>query len=503
MNENLTVGTISLYDLLSNNLEIPEYQRPYEWNQELAEKLFTDIDKHFFPNGEAIPIDKPFYCGSVLLNKDEKEEKYFVIDGQQRLTTFLILDFVIKGNDSILVKEENICFEYRNQISVNTIKKIQNYLNSDKRYFVFTKYFPEIQKNITLNCVITYDENKAFRFFDSLNSTGKKLDLINIFKSEHLRYLQGAKTVQEQQASIFDKINSNIENDNFRGTHKIYSLNHFIVIFWVRHYYWTRGDFGYIDESKIKKFFKDNSIGTDRDSQLKLKLYPGIRNQGNSKASIDDSLVLQPEKSFDVNDNVVYEFNPLHPIQKGLGFFLSIDSLRKYFTELFGENNKINKINELVRNSSNQYFIRFYYLCVLAYYIKFGNENLKRFAFEMERFLGYWYVSLNSVRRESPHVILSKELNILQQIYLNVDSRLLINEIENYNKKNRIKKIEYIEDNKIRVNDLGKLEYSVNTTRPKYLKKAVEIYFNKDDKIELKEYLEITWDVIKENIQEC
>jgi hypothetical protein len=62
---------------------IPRFQRPYSWDKENVDDLWTD----------AIASDDPdYFIGSFVLYRDkEKSSVYMVVDGQQRLTTLTLL----------------------------------------------------------------------------------------------------------------------------------------------------------------------------------------------------------------------------------------------------------------------------------------------------------------------------------------------------------------------------------------------------------------------------
>ncbi|WP_321479809.1 DUF262 domain-containing protein [uncultured Bacteroides sp.] len=64
---------------------IPEYQRGYKWTPQQVEQLLDDIDR-FHQNGN----DDRFYCVQNI-TLVEKDAHYNVVDGQQRLTTLIIL----------------------------------------------------------------------------------------------------------------------------------------------------------------------------------------------------------------------------------------------------------------------------------------------------------------------------------------------------------------------------------------------------------------------------
>ena len=88
----------TVYDyFLKNNQKneyfvIPEYQRSYTWEIGQCDKLVDDIET-FISEG----AEDPYFFGTIILNV--KSEKMYLIDGQQRTTTFYLLlkalEFVI------------------------------------------------------------------------------------------------------------------------------------------------------------------------------------------------------------------------------------------------------------------------------------------------------------------------------------------------------------------------------------------------------------------------
>lgn len=80
----------------SYQFEIPDYQRPYAWTKEQAEELFTDLVeamRYARTNGAA----SQYFLGSIVLIKNDREPKSFVVDGQQRLTTLTMLFAVMRS----------------------------------------------------------------------------------------------------------------------------------------------------------------------------------------------------------------------------------------------------------------------------------------------------------------------------------------------------------------------------------------------------------------------
>jgi len=83
-----------LGDIFSENyiFEIPIYQRPLSWGKEQYEKLIEDII-------DSMESKTDHFLGTIILQQKEDERKrkmYYIIDGQQRLTSLTILFAVIR-----------------------------------------------------------------------------------------------------------------------------------------------------------------------------------------------------------------------------------------------------------------------------------------------------------------------------------------------------------------------------------------------------------------------
>ena len=65
---------------------IPEYQRAYSWDIDNCDKLWQDINDFV----ESESKDRYFF-GTIIINCQDNDTKYGLIDGQQRTTTFLLL----------------------------------------------------------------------------------------------------------------------------------------------------------------------------------------------------------------------------------------------------------------------------------------------------------------------------------------------------------------------------------------------------------------------------
>lgn len=71
---------------------IPEFQRPYSWTSEHANELFDDLLEASKSKPERdVDQQPPYFLGSIVLIKKDDRPDSQVVDGQQRLTTLLLL----------------------------------------------------------------------------------------------------------------------------------------------------------------------------------------------------------------------------------------------------------------------------------------------------------------------------------------------------------------------------------------------------------------------------
>jgi uncharacterized protein with ParB-like and HNH nuclease domain len=192
--EEIIVESITLKELFDKNqkLVIPEYQRPYVWTSKEINKLLSQMNHHKVREGE-----KPlFYLGSIVLHK--KNNILEIIDGQQRLTSLQILNFIQKSFD--------FGIEYSHPISKKNIAI--NY-----QYYV-SNTFQEIDlSQINITVVIVKNEDLAYSFFENLNTGGKRLSGTDILKAFHLRSITRLDE-RNKFASNWEERQKNLEEVN-------------------------------------------------------------------------------------------------------------------------------------------------------------------------------------------------------------------------------------------------------------------------------------------------
>lgn len=159
----------STCDTISSKFSIPEYQRPYIWQDKQITKLIRDIEEH-----KNLSSTIPYYLGSVILHADG--ENLNIIDGQQRLTTLALMAH-ING------KFTNFSLCYNSPISQQQIMHNLTWLKKNSGEWLEFIDFDRLQFSL----VITRSEDQAYQFFETQNTGGVRLDGAQIIKAHHLR----------------------------------------------------------------------------------------------------------------------------------------------------------------------------------------------------------------------------------------------------------------------------------------------------------------------------
>ncbi|GAA9406691.1 DUF262 domain-containing protein [Helicobacter pylori] len=256
-NESIEGKAYKLKDILATEFDayyqIPIYQRPYQWTEENCEKLLDDLLSSYECYEES-----DYFCGSLVLIAIDTDSKtnattYDIVDGQQRLSTFILLAKVLVTlydkvlNDKVLNKTSREFLEKslgdtdgekRKRLIFNTIG-----LNAKDDFQDTLKFFDDLDaskgennksndpskgKNRYLKnaiCLKDYLEKKeiedindfirwlyfkvifikttcsdismALRIFSVLNARGLPLHAIDVFKVELLKKLAKEKDQEE------------------------------------------------------------------------------------------------------------------------------------------------------------------------------------------------------------------------------------------------------------------------------------------------------------------
>ncbi|GAA7275373.1 DUF262 domain-containing protein [Helicobacter pylori] len=233
-----------LKDILATALvsyyQIPDYQRPYQWTEKNCEKLLDDLFSSYeYYKGSG------YFCGSLVLiaigtDSETNAETYDIVDGQQRLSTFILLAKVLATlydkdlnptSRELLEKSlGDIDGEKRERLHFNAMG-----LNAKDDFVYALEHFNDSQASKNKNnknnylknaiCLKNYLKEKeikdindfikwlyfkvvfikttcpnvsmALRIFSVLNARGLPLHAIDVFKVELLKKLANKKDQEE------------------------------------------------------------------------------------------------------------------------------------------------------------------------------------------------------------------------------------------------------------------------------------------------------------------
>lgn len=187
------IGSLDNY-----KFEIPFYQRAYSWKKQDIEKLVNDInakDRH--------------YLGNIVVKKND--DKFIIIDGQQRLTTIYIifmalrekpfeLDYEIDSGDGEKLKNFDINENgYINRQILETI----NFVKNNK--ILCETSFKEKLNSAIFTMTIIPENIKATEYFELVNTKSIQLENHQVLKA---RFLNNIKDSYADIARKWDMISN-------------------------------------------------------------------------------------------------------------------------------------------------------------------------------------------------------------------------------------------------------------------------------------------------------
>jgi uncharacterized protein with ParB-like and HNH nuclease domain len=246
---------------------IPDYQRPYAWDEGQCQTLWDDIFTFAFPDNNYQKFEKneEYFLGSIVTFENENNKKE-VIDGQQRLTTLMLLlrAFYAKFNNmqddnskstrdriaqclwktdefgkadlNVLkidseVATDNDKDEFLHILKTGIVSKEQksnyakNYTFFQQKIDIFLSeypsYFAYLPARILGNCILlpieAESQDTALRIFTTLNNRGLPLSDADIFKAQFYKlcntksekddFIEKWKELEEKSGKIFRPLN--------------------------------------------------------------------------------------------------------------------------------------------------------------------------------------------------------------------------------------------------------------------------------------------------------
>lgn len=219
-------------DIFNNStlIEVPFFQRSYVWKEDLWARLLEDMEY-------VVKTNKPHFLGSIILKEGRKPKSgenfsacRTVVDGQQRLTTFLLFmkvmclkleqpvlfdfQFRIMGQSIALRHGKNDIDAFETVMASTSATKIDNPAPQSKiieAYNYFVEHIDETKLDIMtiimnaqfVRIDLGADEDEQ-QIFNTINSLG-----VNLTTSELLKnYFFSRDTIREYESkweAVFEK----------------------------------------------------------------------------------------------------------------------------------------------------------------------------------------------------------------------------------------------------------------------------------------------------------
>lgn len=177
----LTASISTTQQLLEqDNLSIPPYQRPYRWTTTNVMQLLDDI------SASMAARKRKYRIGTVICH--DRGGICDIVDGQQRLTTMLLLLNEMGKADKEVLRR----FRFTGTSIAALLENrefIKNWLktNMPGNTSEFAGY---VLNKCEFVKIVVDDLGEAFQMFDTQNGRGKSLELYNLLKAYHIRAME-------------------------------------------------------------------------------------------------------------------------------------------------------------------------------------------------------------------------------------------------------------------------------------------------------------------------
>ncbi len=297
---------LGLRDIIKERYRIPIYQRPYEWAEKNINDFLNTIFEAFSAKSEvdAGRYEKSVFFGTIQFNKETKDANILdIVDGQQRLTTFLLLLDVLQkeiiknhpgenNNDySNTIDSE----EFKKVLSETQIKKVSSKYSKNKEqlrkatseYYEQefkdkTNFYSELKDFVLDNIyfvILTTEEMdlpEVVSVFNTINTTGLDLNATDIFKLRYYNYLRKIDDTDnwmKEIANCYKLIDDSNNALGLGGRKDQTEFNMSWVLDIYKHIICAEFGWGFSEVSKSnEKFFDELFKGTKLEEQSDLSV---------------------------------------------------------------------------------------------------------------------------------------------------------------------------------------------------------------------------------------
>lgn len=238
--------------------KIPEYQRPYSWEQDHIDQLWDDLYEAWNDNRED---DDSYFLGTIIL-VDNGNDRLDILDGQQRITTLMIFYAVLRDFYEEDLSSQRNRIKRRLQQSPESDDSKYRLMTGEKHHDVFestvlsginldeensytdaagyTKdaledkfenpaelddFFDFVEEDTEIIEIETSELSYAIRLFQTVNNRGKDLTVSDLTKSYLLSLTSDEQRdiVTESWKKLSSKFDDNYDRlDNLLSSYRLY-----------------------------------------------------------------------------------------------------------------------------------------------------------------------------------------------------------------------------------------------------------------------------------------
>jgi len=378
---------------------IPEYQRPYVWGKEQVEELLNDI----YSEAEKKVSDSEYFLGSLVWQKGDHNGQYTefdLLDGQQRLTTLLLIFAVIRdlcADDTVrrdtcrnsIQQQENkddgiperlrIVFDIRSDVEdfVDEYIKPDDGTNNLKQLRKITS-----EKNADISCSHMAEVILSIRDFFSCHS----IDIFFPFLRQQVKMIYVSSENLEDAFHLFNVMNN--RGIKLRNSDILKSMNLSKVE-------------NAAKRAKYAQQWEDieNYFGEDYDRFLEYIRMILVKKKASASLLKEFETNIYSPREF---NKTAKEYAPIAPLlQKGENTFSHISRLFETYKALFDNEAKLDiETQNLITVMQNGFEADFWIAPLMQYYYRFNSEGIEKFVKRLNaKFAADWILGLSLTNR--------------------------------------------------------------------------------------------------------
>jgi len=201
-------------------LSVPDYQRAYDWRAQQRKDLFEDLERlSVLADSGRLKERGGHFCGTIICTPsslDPSDLRYDVVDGQQRLTTLVLLHsrlaqaagvdpFVMSGPNTLFLPQSTDQDFFRHvalhgdrgnadtvgqQHYLDAVTEIDKWMSTLGDVGTLHNMVQLIETRLQFIFFVLPSDDEVSKVFETINNRGKPLTQLDLVKN-HLIYVQG------------------------------------------------------------------------------------------------------------------------------------------------------------------------------------------------------------------------------------------------------------------------------------------------------------------------